>query len=438
MKRLSVTMLLALICATMLSASQPKTAYGSQAYAENHVYVDYNFGTEFGPDPVPIVGAASVNPRTTADVWFNVFLWKDHEEKLPGSVFFQRYTIIWGDVNDGTAVDAEISEPGFDKRKIADNQVQLVKYGGNAKIGLTLKISGGFLKTGVAKKITVGWEIGLRNSLGLNEQRSGSFDGFVDAYDLRVRPSFTIPNATANTDKNAVGYHVPPFADNAPPGSWPTETVPSIDNAAIKVSGPFCAAGGAFPSTWYVMVEPGDPDKYDDPKNRDAAGGGTLTLKEISGDSFVRRNAHITVLNKPIDVLGGNPPPAVGCGDTPISYTVGDPESSSAVTVSDDAQPLRDTIESLAGVLILAGFPPASIAGMMAEETPQVTGAAAPRNEDGSIAVTATVHVSRPFYEFVQAIHTVCPNQGIFIRWTLILRSGDGEVVEIPYCTYIQ
>jgi hypothetical protein len=394
-------------------------AAASMPLEDGYVYLDAMFNTDFDPDPVVIVGDGSVNPYTTADVGVNLYLWEDKKEKLPAGIVSQTYTVTWGDATDGVAVDAVPSATGFTKTRTAANQIVLTKTGGNTKVSLVIKITGGFKTPGQHKGVKVTCVVAFSPIDVLTQEITGD----IYACDLVImQPNVTGENATE------AGIPIPFSIQPLDDGELPMDCTSSIDNANIRMSEPWVVdevGSSGLPLGWYVSAYPGDPNGFNSAANRACVGNWNGTIAAYNGNSKRTKRFTLTVTNAPPRLVQDNMPAVIGGGAYAFFVQVGDPERSVTVVMSIDnaaVQARANALLQLPGLLSWVDW-----LGAILTSTPTLTTGDSDPAADGGVVQHGQIDLNATglFYTFVKAVRDVS-NQAFFLPITITLQPNDG------------
>ncbi|MBM3303684.1 MAG: hypothetical protein FJY76_01195 [Candidatus Aenigmarchaeota archaeon] len=386
-------------------------------------------GVDNDPAPIKVYTAVSL---VTGTFSVNLSAYTEKKEETPAESVHQKYVVRAGTPTDGFAEDVTISEPGFTRRKLEANLWVLEKDGLNSHNPVIITVKARFATPGKDKEIRVDGEVKMSKSGNV----SATGKGFLDAFNLQLNAMAFIDNAAEGEPQNALPFDVPPYGKGE--DDKETTTQASCGNADIKVRGPFFGGGviSAFPAGYYLMVEPGYKQKFNDQGNRNATAGGMVTVKETGGKPIVKESKARVNNGKP-RIVNDNVPPSTGYGKRMFAIVAGDPCTAVNIQIASEFELARELGADIVDALAKKGYTKLDISSAISK-TPSVQMEGGPVfNVDGSVQQNASVTVSSEFYLLVRAVRSVC-SQGFLVNVKADIRSKDGQTLAKTYSVSIE
>lgn len=176
----------------------------------------------------------------------------------------------------------------------------------------------------------------------------------ITVHKLQVQVTKTVENATFDRYTNALPFTVTPRGTKALKEHH-------IGNPAINIRGPIDAFVMFFPEPPFFMVEPGNPNKFDDENNREALAGGPIVIRA----GPCRAEVKIQVLNSPPFLIDASDIENLTVKSDSLVFRIiaADPESTVNIKFSTNTENLQNAYELLKAIhdilsLLLGGAAP--------------------------------------------------------------------------------
>ena len=251
-------------------------------------------------------------------------------------------------------------------------------------------------------------------------------------YDLSPSPdTVTITNTWHDFNENNIKIEIPPFAYGELPGNLPEDidVTASIDNTDIALVGPKDFGLQALIG-YGLRANPGYKDKYNDPGNRNALNGGTVTIK--AGN--LERTVSINIENKDPVLLNFDPgsDPITTWGNYCLIVNAGDACTGVEVTVEKETGWL-DTVGSWIDYIVqILGRDPSVPRELY---LPALAGTASNTYElqDGTVTVEWALWVPPLFINEILPYEDIIPGLNFRFHGNIKIKDEDDNTTTKPF-----